>query len=122
MYTYDLPIGDQCWFVQNLEATEYLNGDAIQNLQDNTEWTATSLGDIGAWCDYNNNDGYVHAYGKLYNWYAVNDARGHGVFQQTGNGLSCRIFLEGSRSKLPRRMFLTGMEREWVFCPSWWLP
>ena len=77
LFTYDLvTIGDQCWFVQNLEATQYRNGDGIQNLQDNTEWTSTNVGSVGAWCDYSNNDGYAHAYGKLYNWYAVNDARG----------------------------------------------
>ena len=68
-------IGDQCWFVENLEATSYRNGDAIQNLQNSTEWAVANLGSVGAWCDYNNDDGYTHAYGKLYNWYAVNDNR-----------------------------------------------
>ena len=77
LMTYDVvTIGDQCWFVQNLEAADYRNGDAIQNLQNSTEWTSANVGEVGAWCDYNNNDEFVHAYGKLYNWYAVNDSRG----------------------------------------------
>ena len=73
-------IGEQCWFVENLEATSYRNGDAIQNLQNSTEWAATNLGPAGAWCDYNNSesdtcDYGTCNYGKLYNWYAVNDSR-----------------------------------------------
>jgi uncharacterized protein (TIGR02145 family) len=77
LMTYDVvTIGDQCWFVQNLEAVDYRNGDAIQNLQNSTEWTSANAGEVGAWCDYDNNDEYVHAHGKLYNWYAVNDSRG----------------------------------------------
>ena len=68
-------IGEQCWFVENLEATSYRNGDAIQNLQNSTEWFNASAGSVGAWCDLYNNDSYTYAYGKLYNWYAVNDSR-----------------------------------------------
>ncbi len=30
----------------------------------------------GAWCYYNNNTANGRTYGKLYNWYAVNDPRG----------------------------------------------
>jgi uncharacterized protein (TIGR02145 family) len=69
-------IGEQCWFVENLEATSYRNGDAIQNLQNSTEWAATNAASVGAWCDYQNDDTHPHAYGHLYNWYAVNDSRG----------------------------------------------
>ena len=77
LMTYDVvTIVDQCWFVQNLEAVDYRNWDAIQNLQNSTEWASANAGEVGAWCDYGNNDEYVHAHGKLYNWYAVNDSRG----------------------------------------------
>ncbi len=62
-------IGDQCWFAENLRTTTYLNGDAIlQNLSDG-DWSSTTS---GAMAFYNNGP----AYGGLYNWYAVDDARG----------------------------------------------
>jgi len=62
-------IGDQCWFAENLRTTTYLNGDAIpQNLSDG-DWSNTTS---GAMAFYNNGP----AYGGLYNWYAVDDARG----------------------------------------------
>ena len=62
-------IGDQCWFAENLRTTTYLNGDAIpQNLSDG-DWSSTSS---GAMAFYNN----VPTNSGLYNWYAVDDARG----------------------------------------------
>ena len=57
-------IGDQCWFAENLRTTTYLNGDAIPR-----DWISTTSGSMGF---YNNGP----AYGGLYNWYAVDDARG----------------------------------------------
>jgi uncharacterized protein (TIGR02145 family) len=40
----------------------------------NTEWVALTT---GAYCYYNNDSAtYAATYGKLYNWYAVNDPRG----------------------------------------------
>ena len=57
-------IGDQCWFAENLRTTTYLNGDAIPQ-----DWISTTSGSMGF---YNNGP----AYGGLYNWYAVDDARG----------------------------------------------
>jgi len=62
-------IGDQCWFTENLRTTTYLNGEAIpQNLSDG-DWSSTTSGAMAFY-----NDG--PAYGGLYNWYAVDDARG----------------------------------------------
>ena len=73
-YSYQLTtIGSQCWFRENLRTTSYLNGDPIQNLQDGSEWASSTY---GAWVDYNNNPSNGEVYGKLYNWYAVEDARG----------------------------------------------
>ena len=65
-------IGTQVWMVENLKTTKYRNGDPILNNTDNTEW---SLLLSGAYCDYNNLPSYSEIYGKLYNWYAVNDIR-----------------------------------------------
>jgi len=62
-------IGDQCWFAENLRTTTYLNGDVIQSDLNDFEWTSTTS---GAMAFYGNGP----AYGGLYNWYAVDDARG----------------------------------------------
>ncbi len=68
-----ITIGTQEWMTQNLRTTKYKNGDALPNVTNNTDWG--NLGS-GAYCWYNNDNGYEQPYGKLYNWYAVNDARG----------------------------------------------
>ena len=66
-------IGDQCWFAENLRTDQYANGDAIPaNLTDG-EWSSTTL---GATTVYGENPSNLETYGRLYNWYAVDDARG----------------------------------------------
>ncbi len=67
-----IKIGTQVWMVENLKAARYRNGDSVQNIADNTEW---SICTAGACCDYGNNPSNSATYGKLYNWYAVNDSR-----------------------------------------------
>jgi len=65
-------IGTQVWTVQNLNVTRYSNGDPIENITENSTWnTLTTAG----YCDYNNIPSNSTVYGKLYNWYAVNDSR-----------------------------------------------
>ena len=65
-------IGTQVWLVENLKVTHFSNGDPIPNVSDFSPW-----GDLitGAYCDYNNNQSNVIVYGRLYNWFAVNDSR-----------------------------------------------
>jgi uncharacterized protein (TIGR02145 family) len=65
-------IGDQCWMMENLKVTHYRNGDPIPSVKDGSVWASLTS---GAWCNYNNNGGYVEEYGRLYNFYAVNDSR-----------------------------------------------
>ena len=62
-------IGNQLWLVENLLVTHYCNGDPINNVVDDYEW---SIQTAGAWCDYYN---MFSDYGRLYNFYAVADAR-----------------------------------------------
>jgi uncharacterized protein (TIGR02145 family) len=64
-------IDTQYWMEKNLEVTNYRNGDIIPYVSDPTAWTGLTT---GAWCYYNNDP--ESGYGKLYNWYAVNDPRG----------------------------------------------
>jgi len=66
-------ICDQDWMVKNLDVTTYRNGDPIPQVTDPSVWTALTT---GAWCYYDNNLSNGAIYGKLYNWYAVNDSRG----------------------------------------------
>ncbi|MFH2055862.1 MAG: FISUMP domain-containing protein [bacterium] len=70
---YTVKIGDQWWMLGNLRVTHYRNGDPIPNVTDNTEWEGLST---GAYCNYDNDEGNVATYGRLYNWYAVIDSRG----------------------------------------------
>jgi uncharacterized protein (TIGR02145 family) len=63
-------IGNQVWTTKNLNVTVYRNGDLIPQVQDAAQWVNLTT---GAWCYYGI---YGGTYGKLYNWYAVNDPRG----------------------------------------------
>jgi len=82
-------IGDQCWFAENLRTKLYANGDVIPAGLTDGEWVSTTAGatavygegsspcenwspDIDA-CDDAQS---LAEYGRLYNWYAVDDARG----------------------------------------------
>ncbi len=66
-------IGTQNWCPKNLNVSTYRNGEAIPQVQDSTEWANL---ETGAWCYYENKTKNSTTYGKLYNWFAVNDPRG----------------------------------------------
>lgn len=66
-------IGTQTWTTINLNISKYRNGDVIPEVKDINEWANLTT---GAWCYYNNDPKNATVYGKLYNWYAVNDSRG----------------------------------------------
>jgi len=69
-------IGTQEWAIANLNVSTFRNGDSIPEAKTFKEWVAA--GDAGkpAWCYYNNDPVIGKKYGKLYNWFAVNDPRG----------------------------------------------
>ena len=69
----DVTIGNQVWTSKNLDVTKYRNGDAIPQVQDKNAWAKLKT---GAWCYYENKTANGTKYGKLYNWFAVNDTRG----------------------------------------------
>ncbi|MCK7590510.1 fibrobacter succinogenes major paralogous domain-containing protein [Subsaxibacter sp. CAU 1640] len=66
-------IGDQVWLQSNLNVSHYRNGDEIPQVQDPNAWSNLTT---GAWRYYNDDPANGEMYGKLYNWYAVNDPRG----------------------------------------------
>jgi uncharacterized protein (TIGR02145 family) len=66
-------IGKQVWMIENLQVGRYRNGDSIPNVTDDNQWSELQT---GAYCDYKNIPGNSMVYGKLYNWYSINDKRG----------------------------------------------
>jgi len=69
-------IGNQEWMTRNLDVDRFRNGDLIPHAESNEEWKKAGKNGQPAWC-YNDNDpDNGKKYGKLYNWYAVNDPRG----------------------------------------------
>lgn len=67
-----ITIGNKVWMAENLRVTRYRNGDPILLIEDSAAWSTTTS---GAWCHYNNDTGNTALYGRLYNWYAINDSR-----------------------------------------------
>lgn len=67
-------ICNQLWMTKNLDVVTYRNGDTIPYVWGmSDEWKNCKT---GAWCYYSFNSLERTTYGKLYNWYAVNDPRG----------------------------------------------
>ncbi len=65
-------IGDRWWIVENLQVTHYRNGVAIPNVTDDGTWSGLTT---RTYCGFDNHINNVAIYGRLYNWYAVNDAQ-----------------------------------------------
>ncbi len=63
----------QVWMKKNLDVDHYLNGDSIPQVTDPLQFGNLTT---GAWCYYDNDPANGAIYGKLYNWYALNDPRG----------------------------------------------
>jgi uncharacterized protein (TIGR02145 family) len=63
-------IGSQTWMAENLKTAKYNDGTAIPNVTVNGTWISRTT---GAYCDYGNNPANSTTYGKLYNWYAVDN-------------------------------------------------
>lgn len=69
-------IGKQVWMTENLNVDEFRNGDPIPHAKTAEEWKKAGENGQPAWCYYDNDPSNGEKYGKLYNWYAVNDSRG----------------------------------------------
>ena len=115
---YDLCCDDVCpqptpfcmenWAFENFDGTTFRNGDAIPEVQDPIEWSALTT---PAWCYYGNDPLNGQIYGKLYNWYAVNDPRGLapiGWRVPTNNDWTTLINCLGGQSIAGGKMKSTG--------------
>lgn len=65
-------IGTQIWMVENLKTTHYRNGESISSINVNSSIDQSTE---GGYCNYDNSAGNGEIYGKLYNFYAVEDSR-----------------------------------------------
>lgn len=75
--TYDaIIIGNQEWMKQNLNVEKFRNGDPIPQARSKEEWEIAQKEKKPAWCYFENIPQNGELFGKLYNWYAVNDPRG----------------------------------------------
>ena len=82
-------IGEQCWFAENLRSESYENGDPLSSNLTDFDWNNTTSGAVAIYgegdsdCSESSPDGdacneawSLGQYGRLYNWYAVDDSRG----------------------------------------------
>jgi uncharacterized protein (TIGR02145 family) len=70
-------IGTQCWFAENLQNDNYRDGTVILGSLDASQWMATTTGACAVQDQGGPNEATnLATYGRLYNWYAVNDAAG----------------------------------------------
>lgn len=72
----EVRIGKQVWMEKNLNVVCFRNGDSIPEARTQEEWDSAGKMGKPAWCYYDNDIANGKKYGKLYNWYAVNDPRG----------------------------------------------
>ena len=75
-YSQSVIIGKQVWMSKNLDVSTFRNGDPIPEAKTEEEWRKAGENKQPAWCYYESKPLNGMKYGKLYNWYAVNDPRG----------------------------------------------
>lgn len=72
----EVTLGKQIWMTRNLNVDKFKNGDLISQAKTPAEWEKANDEKQPAWCYYMNDSTLSIYYGKLYNYYAINDARG----------------------------------------------
>jgi uncharacterized protein (TIGR02145 family) len=66
----------QTWSNENLNVSKFKNGDKIEEASSDTAWIRLCKNKIPGWCYYENKELNGSKFGKLYNFFAVNDPRG----------------------------------------------
>ena len=72
----EVKIGTQIWTTSNLNTSKFANGEIIPQAKTAAEWKKAGAEGKPVWCYYNFLAENGKKYGRLYNWYAVNDKRG----------------------------------------------
>ena len=91
-------IGTQVWMAENLKTTKYNDGTPIPNITDNTTWIALTT---GAYSDYSNTPANSITYGRLYNWYVVD------------NNAATKVASNGGRNVCPTSWHVPS-DAEWT--------
>jgi len=98
-HTYQtVTIGKQVWMATNLNTSKYNDGSSILNETNNTNWLNATT---GAYCDYNNIASNSNTYGKLYNWFAVD------------NNASTKVASNGGKNVCPSGWHIPS-DAEWT--------
>lgn len=71
-----IDIGDQTWMKKNLNTDRFRNGDRIPQARSAEEWKAAKENKTPAWCYVEYDEDNNNKFGKMYNWYCVDDERG----------------------------------------------
>jgi len=71
----EVSIGKQIWSAKNLNVTHFRNGDIIPEVKSAEEWIQKEELCEPAFCYYENDPANDEKYGKLYNYFAVEDKR-----------------------------------------------
>lgn len=66
-------IDGKMWMAENLRTTRYRDGSTIPEVALDSLWKNANY---GAWCKYGDLPSMELVYGKLYNWFVVQDTRG----------------------------------------------
>jgi uncharacterized protein (TIGR02145 family) len=77
-------INTQVWMAENLKTTKYNDGTAIPNVTVDATWNALTT---GAYSDYSNTPSNSTTYGRLYNWYAVDNNAASKVMSNGGKNV-----------------------------------
>lgn len=76
VYIPEVEIGDQVWMQRNLDVDRFRNGDWIPEARTAEEWKEASRNKTPAWCYVDYDELNNKKYGKMYNWYCIEDRRG----------------------------------------------
>ena len=69
-------INHQEWMSENLNVSNFKNGDPIPYARTKEEWVKAAEEHSPAWCYPSHNEELIDSHGKLYNKFALNDSRG----------------------------------------------
>jgi uncharacterized protein (TIGR02145 family) len=64
------------WMAENLRVGKFRNGDSLFHAKSASEWKTAAEKQIPAYCDPEFDTKKTENFGRLYNWYAINDPRG----------------------------------------------
>ncbi len=113
----NIEIGGQIWTKRNLNVDCFRNGDLIQEARSNEDWQKAADEEKPAWCYYDNDPRNDEKYGKLYNWYAVNDPR---ELAPEGWSIPTKEEWEILRDELGDYYIEKIIDcAEWLDCPDW---